>query len=106
MKNQYIVGIITGASLMLALFVFIGSGKRDVGRYQAFTSDGAARMIDTKTGEGFRMVRQESPIERLKRIQSQKKDSPLQLLKEYVDKQSNELNLVWVSFVKLPSNDK
>ena len=46
---------------MLALFVFMGSGKRDVGRYQAFTSDGATRMIDTKTGEVFRAVKQKTP---------------------------------------------
>ena len=105
MKNQYIVGIITGASLMLALFVFIGSGKRDVGRYQAFTSDEATRMIDTKTGEVFRMVK--PGISTLDKNLEKKHDSPYKQFVHETAKRLIELqNPVWISFVTLPSNDK
>ena len=88
MKNQYILGMIAGASLMLALLLFMGSSRKDVGRYQSFTADGT-RMIDTKTGEVFRAVKQETPFERLSRRHSQQNVTPLERLEAIQDKKNN-----------------
>ena len=54
MKSQYILGIITGASLMLALMVFSGA-KNDDSRFEIEYGNGyiPQRLFDTSNGDVY-----------------------------------------------------
>ena len=59
MKSSYVIGLMTGAILMLALIVFIAAGRKDTGRYQLETVSmnvntiSLKNLLDTKTGEVY-----------------------------------------------------
>jgi len=55
--KQYIMGMLTGASLILCAVMFIGAtDKESYGHYQAFALNGEAFFMDTKNGELFQYV--------------------------------------------------
>lgn len=54
MKNQYILGIITGASLMFALIVFIGAKNNEELKYEVLNLQSAPEwLLNKSTGEVY-----------------------------------------------------
>ena len=54
--KQYIMGMITGASLILCAVMFMGANKDDlknIGRYQGVDIDGEMLLYDTTDGRFF-----------------------------------------------------
>ncbi len=111
MKNQYILGIITGVSLLLVIIFFSGATRNTVGTYQHFNSGGSRLMLNTSTGEVFKIEKRQASIDEKKLYEKRlsgknvKKKSPLDRLDE-LEQINNLENLVWVSHIKFPSKDK
>ena len=53
--KQYIMGLITGASLIACAFMFMGAQNtvRDVGRFQTFIFEDRIWISDTATGDNY-----------------------------------------------------
>ena len=54
--KQYIMGMITGASLILCAVMFIGASDNNsnYGKYQAFTKDGKMHLLNTGNGQLYK----------------------------------------------------
>ena len=60
--KQYIMGMITGASLIACLFIFMGAtNEKKIGRYQGFANGSKRNLIDTKNGNLYELYKP-SPV--------------------------------------------
>ena len=54
--KQYIMGMITGASLIACVIMFMGAtNEKKIGRYQGFANGSKRNLLDTKNGDLFEL---------------------------------------------------
>ena len=51
--KQYIMGMLTGASLILCAVMFIGASSGGNGKYQAWEGARGQYLLDTSTGQAY-----------------------------------------------------